>query len=93
MRAFFLVTLPGIRSGVVSGAIFAFIISFDEPVISFFISGVGDKTLPRRMFEDIEYTVTPTVAAVASLLVGLSIVLLLAVLAVQRAARSRDNAP
>lgn len=91
LPTFFLITVPSIRSGIISGAIFAFIISFDEPVISFFISGVGDKTLPRRMFEDIEYTVTPTVAAVASLLIGMSVILLLSVLAIQQAGIKRAS--
>ncbi|MCG8355372.1 MAG: ABC transporter permease, partial [Kiloniellales bacterium] len=89
VRAFFLVTVPSIRAGIISGAIFAFIISFDEPVISFFVSGVDDKTLPRRMFENIEYTVTPTIAAVASLLTAFTALLLLLVLAVRLSSGAR----
>ncbi len=81
-EAFVRVTLPLILPGVFSGAVFAFIISFDEAVVSFFLSGVHDKTLPRLMFENIELRLTPTIAAVSTLLtalslVGLSIVLLL----------------
>ena len=45
--AFRLVTLPLILPNVVSGALFAFIISFDEPVVAFFLAGIRDKTLPR----------------------------------------------
>jgi mannopine transport system permease protein len=68
LRAFWHVTLPMILPGVLSGAVFAFIISFDEAVVSFFISDLDGKSLPRKLFEDIDYNLTPVVAAVASLL-------------------------
>ncbi len=76
-NAFRLITLPLILPNVVSGALFAFIISFDEPVVSFFLSGVRHKTLPRRMFEDIEQNLTPIIPAIATLLIVLSIAILL----------------
>jgi mannopine transport system permease protein len=76
-RAFRHVTLPLILPGVLSGAMFAFIISFDEAVISFFISDLDGKSLPRKLFEDIDYNLTPVVAAVASLLSFLSIAILI----------------
>lgn len=75
-RAFWHVTLPLILPGVLSGAMFAFIISFDEAVISFFISDLDGKSLPRKLFEDIDYNLTPVVAAVASLLSFVSIAVL-----------------
>ncbi len=75
-RAFWHVTLPLILPGVLSGAVFAFIISFDEAVISFFISDIDGKSLPRKLFEDIDYNLTPVVAAVASLLSVVSIAVL-----------------
>lgn len=75
--AFRLVTLPLILPNVLSGALFAFIISFDEPVVSFFLSGIRYKTLPRRMFEDIEQNLTPVIPAIATLLIILSIAILL----------------
>ena len=74
--AFRLVTLPMILPNVLSGALFAFILSFDEPVISFFLAGIRDKTLPRMMFDDIEQNLTPTVAAIAVLLTLLSVLIL-----------------
>lgn len=74
--AFRLVTLPMILPNVLSGGLFAFIISFDEPVISFFLAGIRDKTLPRMMFDDIEQNLTPTVAAIAVLLTLLSVAIL-----------------
>ncbi|MBS9719703.1 ABC transporter permease [Tianweitania sp. BSSL-BM11] len=77
-NAFRLVTLPIILPNVISGALFAFIISFDEPVIAFFLAGIRDKTLPRMMFDDIEQNLTPIIPAIAVMLTLLSIVVLLA---------------
>jgi mannopine transport system permease protein len=77
-RAFRHVVLPQILPGVASAALFAFVISFDEAVISFFISDLDGKTLPRKMFEDIDYDLSPVLAAVATLLTALSLVVLLA---------------
>lgn len=76
LQAFLLVTLPQISSGIVSAALFAFIISFDEPVISFFISNLDNRSLPRKMFEDIDYNISPTLAAVATMLTGLTLLAL-----------------
>jgi len=67
------VTLPLIAPGVISAALFAFIISFDEAVVSFFISDLDRKTLPRKMFEDIDYNISPTLAAVATMLTLLTV--------------------
>lgn len=92
IRTFVEVTLPLILPGVLSGAVFAFIISFDEPVISFFVSGARDKTLPRRLFEDVQEAVSPTVAAVAVLLTLLSIALLALALLFRRLGERRDAA-
>ncbi len=76
--AFRLVTLPIILPNVLSGGLFAFILSFDEPVISFFLAGIRDKTLPRMMFDDIEQNLTPIIPAIAVLLTGISIFVLVA---------------
>ena len=78
IAAFRHVTLPLIAPGVVSAAVFAFIISFDEPVISFFISDLDRKSLPRKMFEDIDFNISPTLAAVATMLSALTVLALLA---------------
>ncbi|WP_291296875.1 ABC transporter permease [Elioraea sp.] len=69
MRTFFLVTLPLIRPGVVAGAVFAFIISFDELVVSLFLAGPGMQTLPIRIFTSLEYSSRPSVSAVSTLLI------------------------
>ena len=86
LAAFRHVTLPSILPGVLSAALFAFIISFDEPVISFFISDLDRKSLPRKMFEDIDYNVSPTLAAVAAMLTAITALLLLAGLLLRRSA-------
>ena len=86
--AFRFVTLPLVVPNIASGALFAFIISFDEPVITYFLAGARDKTLPRLMFEDIQMNITPMLAAIAVLLTGLSTVVLLATAGVRRLSRS-----
>ena len=68
MRAFFHVMLPLLAPGIASGAIFAFLSSFDEIVIAMFISG-SHPTLPKLMFDGIRYELSPVVAAVSSQLI------------------------
>ena len=74
--------------GVVSGAIFAFIHSWDELVIVLFIAGRGVFTLPRRMWDGINEQLDPTMAAVAAVLILITVSLLFIDIAV-RAHRSR----
>jgi putative spermidine/putrescine transport system permease protein len=71
------VTFPLIRPGVITGALFAFITSFDEVVIAIFISGARAVTLPKQMWDGIRVSINPTISAVASLLIAFSIFLLL----------------
>jgi ABC-type spermidine/putrescine transport system permease subunit II len=87
--AFRLITLPIILPNVISGALFAFIISFDEPVISFFLAGIRDKTLPRMMFDEIEQNLTPVIPAIAVLLTLLSITVLVGAGLLRRLAAAR----
>lgn len=63
---FFLVTLPQIRSGIVSGAIFAFITSFINVELSIFNTTAALNTIPVQLFNYIQYTVDPTIAAVSA---------------------------
>jgi putative spermidine/putrescine transport system permease protein len=74
--AFFQVTLPLIRPGVLAGALFAFVTSFDELVVALFLSGSGAVTLPRRMWDDLLYQIDPTIAAVSTLTILLSVILM-----------------
>ena len=77
LTAFFRVTLPLIAPGVSSGALFAFATSFDEVVVTLFLAGPAQITLPRQMFSGIRENLSPTIAAAATLLIGFSIALLL----------------
>ncbi|MGY4362905.1 putative spermidine/putrescine transport system permease protein [Bradyrhizobium sp. i1.3.1] len=72
------VTLPLIRPGVLVGALFAFITSFDEVVVALFLSGSDAVTLPRRMWDDLRFEIEPTVAAVSTLTIMLIALLLAA---------------
>lgn len=74
--AFLTVTLPQIQISVVSAALLAFITSLDEVVISLFIAGGENATLTRRMFNALRDEIDPTIAAISTLLILLSVVLL-----------------
>ena len=82
--AFRRVTLPFILPGVAAGAVFSFIISFDEPVISYFISSIRQATLPRVMFQNVETSVRPDVAAISTVLLLLSVLVILITLILRR---------
>lgn len=69
LRTFFRVTLPIIRPGLLAGALFGFIISFDELVITLFLAGPGLQTLPIRIFASIEYSSDPTISAISTCLI------------------------
>ncbi|MCO5137613.1 MULTISPECIES: ABC transporter permease [unclassified Shinella] len=84
VTAFLTVTLPQIRISVFSGMLFAFVTSFDEVVVSLFVSSGANSTLTKRMFANIRDQVDPTVAAISSMLVALSIVVLIAAQFVKR---------
>lgn len=71
------VQLPLILPGVISGGLFAFITSFDEVVIVIFVGSAAQKTLPWQMFIGLREQISPTILAVATLMVGLSIILLM----------------
>jgi putative spermidine/putrescine transport system permease protein len=73
---FFQITLPLIRPGILAGALFAFITSFDELVVALFLSGSGAVTLPRRMWDDLLYQIQPTIAAISTLTIVLTVVLM-----------------
>ena len=68
-RALFLVTLPAIMPGVLAGAVFAFVTSFDEVVVALFLSGTSAMTLPVQMWNGIRFEINPTVAAVSVILI------------------------
>ncbi|HBR95985.1 MAG TPA: polyamine ABC transporter permease [Gammaproteobacteria bacterium] len=78
IRTFFDVVVPLIRPGVISGAMFAFVTSFDEVVVVLFLAGPGQRTIPRQMFSGLREQINPTILAVATLLILVSVLFLLA---------------
>jgi putative spermidine/putrescine transport system permease protein len=76
-RTFFKVVVPLISPGVISGALFAFITSFDEVVVVLFLTKFEQRTIPRQMWAGIREQISPTILAVATLLVLTSVMLLL----------------
>lgn len=91
---FFKVQMPLILPGVISGALFAFITSFDEVVVVLFVGAAAQKTLPWQMFTGLREQISPTILAVATILVLLSILLLATVeLLRRRSERLRGMSP
>lgn len=77
LYTFFKVIMPLIRPGVISGALFAFITSFDEVVVVLFLAGPEQRTIPRQMFSGLREQINPTILAVAVLLVVVSALMLI----------------
>jgi putative spermidine/putrescine transport system permease protein len=76
LTAFRQVMLPSILPGVLSGAAFAFVTSFDELVISLFLASTDQRTLPMQMFTGLREHLSPAITAAATLMMSLSIILL-----------------
>ena len=91
---FFKVIMPLILPGVISGALFAFVTSFDEVVAVLFIAGPEQQTIPRQMWNGIREAISPAILAVATILVIFSITLLATVeLLRRRSERLRGVTP
>ncbi|RVT86925.1 ABC transporter permease [Rhodobacteraceae bacterium CCMM004] len=94
VRTFFKIQMPLILPGVISGGLFAFITSFDEVVVVLFVGSAGQKTLPWQMFTGLREQISPTILAVATILVVISIALLTTVeLLRRRSERLRGMSP
>lgn len=94
VRTFFKVQMPLILPGVISGALFAFITSFDEVVVVLQMADVEQRTIPRQMFSGIREQISPTILAVATILVAISILLLASIeMLRRRAERLRGMSP
>ena len=77
LQTFLRVTLPIVRPGVFAGFLFAFITSFDELLVALFVSGTGAVTLPIKMWESLRQDIDPTIAAVSTMLITVSVLVLL----------------
>ncbi|WP_270727140.1 ABC transporter permease subunit [Shimia sp. Alg240-R146] len=94
VTTFFRVQMPLILPGVISGGLFAFITSFDEVVVVLFVGSASQKTLPWQMFTGLREQISPTILAVATILVGISILLLATVeILRRRSERLRGMSP
>lgn len=94
VKTFFSIQMPLILPGVISGGLFAFITSFDEVVVILFVGSASQKTLPWQMFTGLREQISPTILAVATILVVISIALLTTVeLLRRRSERLRGLSP
>jgi len=94
ITTFFKIQMPLILPGVISGALFAFITSFDEVVVVLQLADVKQRTIPRQMFSGIREQISPTILAVATVLVFISILLLATVeILRRRSERMRGLSP
>lgn len=84
LTVFYRITLPLILPGIVAGALFAFVTSFDEVVTVLFLADYDQRTIPRQMWSGLREQISPTILAVASIMVLLSILLLTAVEVLRR---------
>jgi putative spermidine/putrescine transport system permease protein len=71
------VTVPQILPGLLTGALFAFATSFDEVVVTLFLAGPDQTTLPRQMFSGLRENIDPTIAAAASIMILVAAAMLL----------------
>ena len=91
IRTFWRVTIPLLRPGIAAGGVFAFITSWDEVVTSIFLSSPSNRTLPVLIWNEIRTNLTPTIAAVGTVLIAVSIMALIVVQRMQsRTDRQRE---
>jgi spermidine/putrescine transport system permease protein len=74
-QTFWRITLPIIWPGILSGALMAFTLSFDDFLITFFTAGVGSDTLPLKIYSMIKFGVTPEINALSTVMLGVTLVL------------------
>jgi len=72
LQTFWLISRPLLQPAILTGALFAFLVSFDELVVALFVAGVGSETLPMRMWTSLNNEIDPTIAAVSTVLITLS---------------------
>jgi putative spermidine/putrescine transport system permease protein len=84
LRIVLTVVLPQIYGPMLVGTLFAFLISFDEVVVAYFLTGPATQTLPVKMYSAIKWEVSPVLAAVSTLLTLLSLVACIAISALQK---------
>ncbi|TIX41024.1 MAG: ABC transporter permease subunit, partial [Mesorhizobium sp.] len=91
ITSFFKVMLPLILPGVLSGAAFAFVTSFDEVVVVQFLASANQRTMPLEMFIGLREKLSPAITAAATLMMGLSIILLVVANLLARRGKQRPR--
>nr|CAD6596649.1 ABC transporter permease [Rhizobium sp. Khangiran2] len=84
LRMFWTVVLPQLVPSLIGATLFAFLISFDEVVISWFLAGPTTATLPVKMYSAIKWEISPVIAAVSTMLTAISLVVCLIMVALQK---------
>ena len=91
-QTFWHVTFPYMIPGLVAGALMAFVLSLDDFVITFFTAGVGDNTVPVKIYSMLRFSVTPEVNAASTVLIVITLTLtLVAMLMQSRWTKTRDD--
>ncbi|WP_213880919.1 ABC transporter permease [Pseudomonas sp. dw_358] len=89
LQAVFKVTFPGIRPGLIAGGLFAFLVSWDEVVLSVMMASPNLQTLPVKMWTTLRQDLTPVIAVASTLLIGLSLLIMLVAAVLRRRNETR----
>jgi spermidine/putrescine transport system permease protein len=88
-QVFYRVTLPLMMPGIISGALLAFTLSFDDFLIAYFTGGVGTDTLPVRLYSMIKFGINPTINAMSTMIVGVTALFVLSFILLQETRKRR----
>jgi len=83
-RTLWHVLLPNVRSGLIGSFLIAFVMSWEEVVVTLFISGLNVVTLPKRIWDGLRYNLDPAIAAVSTLMIAITLLVMLLRLALNR---------
>jgi ABC-type spermidine/putrescine transport system permease subunit II len=89
IKTFMLITLPLVKPGMISAAVFCFITSMDELVLAMFLIGARQKTLPMKIFSQIQFFIDPVVAAASTFFIGASIAIVISLALLRRQGKRR----
>jgi len=92
LKMLWYITFPRIMSGIAAGAIFAFVVAFDEAVIILFVAGSGSITLPRKLWDSVRYDLDPTLAVAGTVLIVVAVALFVFAEAISTARERKGKA-
>lgn len=92
LRAAITIILPNVKTGLFSGAVFAFLHSWDEIVVTLFVSGRSVTTLPRKMWDGLHDDLSPIIACVAVILIAITVSMLTVEQRINRTEGARKSA-